>query len=76
MSTKVNPAIEVVTCDRCGDTGERDRSGAFANGGVHIRRAECWSRGYDGAAGGVTMDFDFCNSCWDEMIKKPAKKKG
>lgn len=71
MSVKNIPERVVFKCDRCGNEGERYKEGAFASGGMHIRRAESWGMGYDGAVGGIHLDFDFCSRCsqrFDEWL--------
>lgn len=77
MSTDRIPAKEIVTCDRCGLKGERGVSGgAFYHGGLHIRKAESWSRSMMGDAGGCQVDYDFCTECADSFQQWAAMVSG
>jgi hypothetical protein len=63
MSQKTIPAKTIITCDRCGKTGEKGGEGAFYHGGIHIRKADWWMRSPAGDTGGTTHDWDFCEDC-------------
>jgi hypothetical protein len=46
MSARTIPAVVVLTCNRCGKSGERYAPGPFCNGGMHARNVQVWGRGW------------------------------
>ena len=73
MSTKTIPAKTLYICDRCRDEGVRGVTGPFQDGGVH-GKIQCWSRGYDGAAGGIERQLDLCAACARDFENFLARK--
>lgn len=68
MSIKVVPAKTILTCDRC-NRSDVMSEGIFSNGGVHADKLQRWARGYDGSAGGISMDLDLCSDCANDFDK-------
>lgn len=58
MTTLKIPEKEIITCDRCGEHGERGINGAFECGGFHIRDSEQWT-----GNGGIRRNIDLCSFC-------------
>lgn len=69
MSSKTIPAKTILTCDRCGDKGEKSQPGAFQYGGIHIKEAQEWARTVQGDVGGITYELDICQVCVRDFKK-------
>ena len=50
-------------CDRCGRYGEKNTTGPFDNGCLHINRAGWHSHGADKNPDGRSLSYDLCRYC-------------
>ena len=69
MSIKIIPSQQLYICDRCKAEGSRDETGPFYNGAIHIKKAELWSRNWEGMSAGNTESWDFCTKCYEDFFK-------
>lgn len=64
----VSKTMTIITCNRCGATGEEYVEGPFHNAAINGRYTS-WGRSCNGDVGGATLDFDLCEACTQEFEK-------